>query len=188
MDVYKHRKSVLEAEKTYALDADGLAWSVDGSGETRWSLKDIVAVNLRFDPTRFETARFKMVIRHKSGKSLTLSNMSYQGIADFDDRSGPYLDFVRALHVQLTAQNSMAEFSGGISTVKYMLHWVFTGFVVLVLIAASVWFFTIGLSWLVLIKLLIIGYYFPTLIAFMRRAKPTSYQPDNVPASLLPTG
>ena len=50
----------------------------------------------------------------------------------------------------------------------------------------SIWFFLVGLSWLSLIKLAIACYYIPTLMAFMKRAKPQTYQPDNIPADLLP--
>jgi len=154
--IYKHRKSILESERTYTLDDQTLAWSEDGVALRAWNLCDIKSVNMRYDPTRFEADRYKITLEHKWGHTLTLSNMSYRGIADFEDRSSSYLDFVRSLHDRLASQASATLFQLGVSPAKYILYWVFTAFVGLVLIAASVMFFTMGVPWLALVKLVIV--------------------------------
>ena len=183
---YSHRKSVLAPALLYSLQGATLQWSDDNGGSGSLNLADIVKVNLLYDPTRFERNRFRTNLQARSGKSVLFTNMAYRGVADFEDQSAAYVAFVRGLHARLAAQAGEVDFSGGSSPTKYLLYWLLTIFVVVMLIAASIWFFMVGLSWLSLIKLAIACYYIPTLFAFMKRVKPRSYQPDNIPADLLP--
>lgn len=183
---YRFRKSVLGDEETFTLNQDTLSWGKEKPWSSVWNLSEITDVNLRYDPTRFSRERYKIVLQHKSGKSLTLSNMSYQGVGDFESRNHSYNSFVRALHSGLLDAGGETGFHGGVSKLKYLAYWLLTVGVGVLLVAASIAFFAIGLSWLVIIKLLLIAFYFPTLIAFMKRAKPFDYPGDAIPSNLLP--
>jgi hypothetical protein len=43
-----------------------------------------------------------------------------------------------------------------------------------------------GLVWIAAVKLAILLYFIPTLIRYIRRAKPATYDPLAVPAEVLP--
>ena len=128
-----------------------------------------------------------MNLNHSSGEKLTVSNVSFKGFAEFDDQSDTYRPFVQSLHRALLASGSETRFHGGLSSLSYWLHWLLTVFAGLALIAVAWAFVAIGLSWLILVKIGLIIFYLPTLLAFMRRGKPTSYDPAKIPDRLLPS-
>ncbi len=183
---YSFRKSALSDEETYRLENDALVWGANDTTSNHWPLRDITTVNLRFDPTRFSRERYKIVLHNKSGKKLTLSNMSYAGVGDFESRSPAYKTFVRALHAALAQATPSPRFFGGVSQTAYVFYWLLTILTGVLVIVASFAFIAVGLSLLIIVKLLLIAFYFPTLIAFMKRAKPFKYQPDHIPKNLLP--
>jgi hypothetical protein len=45
---------------------------------------------------------------------------------------------------------------------------------------------TIGLIWIAAIKLAVVIFFVPTLVRYIRRAKPATYDPLNLPADVLP--
>lgn len=183
---YDYRTGLRSKPASLVVEDGMLIAHEEGKQDTRWNLNDITKVNLRYDPTRFCRNRFKMMLQNKSGNDLTVSNVSFKGFADFDDQSDLYRQFVEFLHTSLVAQGTDTRFQGGLSKMSYRLHWVLTGVAAVALVFAAVAFFALGLSWLILIKICLIAFYLPTLLAFMRRGRPTSYEADAIPDQLLP--
>ncbi len=183
---YDYRTGLRSTPASLVIEDDLLIAREDGKPDSKWKLNDIKQVNLRYDPTRFCRNRFKMLLQNSSGKGLTVSNISFKGFADFDDQSDTFRRFVGALHEALLAEGAETRFLGGMSKLSYVLHWVLTGFAAIAAILAGLAFFALGLSWLILIKVGLIAFYFPTLLAFMRRGKRSSYEADAIPDRLLP--
>ena len=78
---------------------------------------------------------------------------------------------MRALHAALAQATPSPRFFGGVSQTAYVFYWLLTILTGVLVIVASFAFIAVGLSLLIIVKLLLIAFYFPTLIAFMKRAK-----------------
>ena len=183
---YEFRTGLRSRPASLAIDAGTLRAREESKPDKVWSLSDITQINLRYGPTRFCRNRFRMNLNHSSGEKLTVSNVSFKGFAEFDDQSDTYRPFVQSLHRALLANGSETRFHGGLSSLSYWLHWLLTLFVGLALVVVGWAFVAIGLSWLILVKIALIIFYLPTLLAFMRRGKPSTYDPAQIPDRLLP--
>jgi len=183
---YDYRTGLRSKPASIVVEDGMLIVQEEGKQDRRWVLNDITQVNLRYDPTRFCRNRFRMMLQTRSGKGLTVSNVSFKGFADFEDQSDTYRKFVEYLHGSLLAAGVETRFLGGMSKMSYWLHWMLTGVAAIAVVFAAFAFFAMGLSWLILIKVGLIAFYFPTLLAFMRRGRPSSYVADAIPERLLP--
>ncbi|MEP1207856.1 MAG: hypothetical protein ABJM29_00035 [Rhizobiaceae bacterium] len=186
-NTYNYRAGIRSKPASLVVTDGRLIAQEEGKQDACWNLSDITQVNLRYDPTRFCRNRFRMMLQNTAGNGLTVSNVSFKGFADFDDQSDTYRQFVSTLHAALLAQGAQTRFLGGLSRTSYWLHWILTGVAAIAVVMASLAFFALGLSWLILIKVALIAFYFPTLLAFMRRSRPTNYAADAIPERLLPS-
>ena len=181
---YVQKLNHFSAARTWQLDHSGLNWS-DSKGESgRIAYTAITAVRLRFEPSRAERRRFAMRIR--AGSEYVITNINYRGVLDFEDQSSQFSEFVRALHGQLSQANPQVAYQAGSTAAAFAGNLFFMVFVAGVLLAAVLFLVFAGMLWLVAVKVLLILFYLPTALKVLRRNRPGTYDPLNIPPALMP--
>lgn len=183
---YATRNHAFAKETTWVLDGDTLRVE-DGAGPPRMmALRDIASVRLEFSPTRFERNRFRCRLKPRNGAALEFFNWRYAGLANFPDTSAEYVPFVRELVAALLRHAPGCRFQGGVTWLSYTLNLLLTGFVLVCLALVSLFLYQNSLSWLIGLKVLILIFYVPTLVYWLKRNRPRTFVPPTIPDELLP--
>jgi hypothetical protein len=90
------------------------------------------------------------------------------------------------LHRRLAAKGKDVRYVRGNSTAAYVANWLLTIFIFAMLALAFVLLMAWGLVWIAVVKIAIILFFIPTLIRYMMRAKPATYDPLAIPRDVLP--
>ncbi len=186
MALYTQRLHAFVPSRTYTVADDALRWQDDKGCSGRLAYADLTEVRLSYAPTRVQNNRYFLTLSTRHDAVLQISNENYQGLADFEDRSPEYCVFVTALHRAIAAANPGVRFEAGSTGMQRGLHWLLTGFILLVLAAAALMFIAMGLYWLILVKVGIIAYSLPTLKRYLGTNKPRRYEPSAIPEDILP--
>lgn len=157
-----------------------------GEAARTWPLAEIAEVNLKFTPTRPERTRYRCRLRLRDGRKAEFFNRTYEGIYQFRETNGKYVAFVTALHRALVSAAPGCRYTAGATSAAYALNLAVSGFVVLMLIVAFVYFLTVGLLPVVAIKVIFIVFYLPAVLGWFRRNRPLVYAADRIPAAVLP--
>ncbi len=149
-------------------------------------LSGIESVRIFHAPNSLTRHGYKTVLRLKDGKSATVSNVTWNGIARFERQDAAYSRFVAALCQAVAAANPQATFTAGRPLPLWLLS----------LVAAIG--LTIGIVWLAVVALqagqrdaaLVMGAIL-ALAAWqveplIRLNRPRPFRPDDPPAELLP--
>ena len=182
--VYSFRPSLIEKERRWVLQADTLAWSAEEFQDAT-PLSEIAEIRLEYSPSRSVARMYRCHIRTRSGKLWQLKNQHFAGIGQFEDRSEPYRDLIENLIARVASQQPQCKFRGGVS----WLNWLFSTvtmcgtFGVLAIVLFYLW---TAVGWMVIVKLLIIGFYLPRACLWISRNRPKPLDPRNIPAELLP--
>jgi hypothetical protein len=169
---YTNRVDFRQADITYELTEAGI-----NSNVGLLPFKDIEAIHLSYEPTKYYGNIFKCAITAKN-RSFTLSNRRYISIGNFDYQSERYRDFVKMLHTQLAHQNT--AFTSGKSKTRYWLELPISVTVFTIL------FFIISAFATPIVGLIFIAIVLYKLVPYYRLNKPTTYTPDTIPTNLLP--
>ena len=102
------------------------------------------------------------------------------------DQSAQFQKFIVTFHEKLQDANSNVMYKSGSTPGAYMGNVVLSILIIAMLIVAAVFFLSIGLIWLVGLKLLLIIFYMPTLFKLLKRNRPGNYNPVSIPTALLP--
>lgn len=183
---YRLRANAFVGERTYRLTDDALTWEEEGKPLNGVFFDQIATVRLSFSPTRVATRRFRTRVFPKAGGMTEFFNLSYRGFADFADQSAEYTAFVRELHRRLAAKGKDAAFHAGQSTLAFIRDLLISAFIFVGLAAVVLLLPISALPGVVIVKLVVIAAFAPTLVRYLRRAKPTRYDPLDIPAALLP--
>lgn len=159
----------------------------DGKGRPRetW-LRDVRAVQLQYAPTRPERNRYRCRITLSNGTKLEFFNRTYRGVYDFEDTSEAYAKFVTALHAELSRHARDCRFQAGSSAGSYWGNFALLVAICVVVLGALLFFLSAGLFWVAAIKVVLIVFYLPTAIRWLRRSKPQFYIPGSIPTTVLP--
>ena len=187
---YIARANLLEHEAIWRLGPDALELQ---GGPTagpdvvlRFPYRDIVGVRLSYGPSRVDLGRYRCDLRMRSGQQLAIVSTHYAGIADFENRAATYAPFVRALIARIAAANPSARFRSGENPVAYWADHLF----LLAMVAMLVFLLSItGFAYVVdsaWVKLFIIIFFIPLLIAYTRKNWPRNFRPDAIPKDVLP--
>ena len=179
------RVSALEKECTWKLDGDTLRVSSEERPPYSIPLAEISTLRLSFDPTRFQTNRFRCHLYNANGKCGMIQNENYKGIADFEDRSTSYVAFVRALIPRIASMNPRCVFKTGTSNLNWWAQAIFLFFIFSLLLLVMFMLYT-AIGPLVIVKLIIIAFFVPVAIRWFLRNKPKSFPADEIPPGLLP--
>lgn len=160
----------------------------DGKGPPREvGLEDIQSVQLEYVPTRPEPKRYRCRITLGNATRLEIYNRTYRGVYDFADTSAAYVEFMQKLHAALGMRSSGCRFVAGTSAASYAVNIGVLALVCAVVLGALAFFVMAGMVWVVMIKILLIMFYLPTAINWVRRNKPQAYPPHAIPANVLPS-
>jgi hypothetical protein len=182
---HRVRVSALEPERIWKLKGDTLWMCTEGNQDIPIPLPGIQKLRLAYEPSRFQTNRFRCYLYNSGGKCATIQNEHYEGIASFTDRSDSYVHFTRALISRIAAVNPTCTFSAGTSQLNWWGQAIFLT-VVFGLLALVMLFLYSAIGPLVIIKLVIIALFIPVVIRWFVRNKPKTFSPGTVPDKLLP--
>ena len=146
----------------------------------------ISEVHLTYTPTRFARNRYRARVAYRDGGMAELYNTHYEGIGDFPERNAEYAGFLTELHRRLARKGKDIRFTRGNSPAAYVGNWLLTIFIFAMLALAFVLLMAWGLVWIAVVKIAIILFFIPTLIRYMARAKPGTYDPLAIPRDVLP--
>lgn len=157
----------------------------EGQADIPIHLSNISTVRLSFDPTRMQTQRYRCRLYSAHGLSATIQNESYLSFGSFDNRSKSYNALIHLLIPRIASLNPHCIFKSGTS----YLSWCAQALMIVVLFFALI-FVLIALYTaigpLVIIKLIIIAFFIPTLFRWFMKNKPRTFDPSEIPKSLLP--
>jgi hypothetical protein len=183
---YTHRPNAFAGERTYALSDDALVVDEAGQSLNGAFYDGISEVRLAFTPTRFARIRYRAQIVYRDGGMAELYNTHFEGVGDFAERNAEYAAFLTELHRRLAAKGKDVRYVRGNSTAAYVANWLLTIFIFAMLALAFVLLMAWGLGWIAVVKIAIILFFIPTLIRYMMRAKPATYDPLAIPRDVLP--
>jgi hypothetical protein len=183
---YATRNDALSLARVWQLDGAVLRINDVKGGEQVVRLSEVKDVRLEFAPTRPELNRFRCQLTLRNGERLEFFNRTYAGLYDFRDTSAEYVGFVQALMGALVRQAAGCRFLAGASGANYLLSVAATVGLILCFGLISFFLLASGLTWLIAVKLLILAFYLPTLVRWLKRNRPQSFAPAAIPGALLP--
>lgn len=184
--VYRLRANAFVRPRTYRLTEDALTWEEDGGKLDGVFYDDIAEVRLAYVPTRFARNRYRAQIIFKPGGMAELFNTDYRGIADFAEHDAEYVAFLTELHRRLAAKGKDVIYRQGNSVGAFIGNIALTVFIFVMVGLAFLLLFTWGGPLIAIVKLLILLFFVPVLIRYIRRARPGIYDPLALPAAVLP--
>lgn len=183
---YATRNDAFSAACTWSLEGGVLRRSAADEPERTIRLADVSELRLEYSPTRIEPNRFQCTLLLNSGQWEKIFNRSYEAPAKFRDTSAAYRKFVMALVEALARYAPGCRFVAGSSTGTYVLGVAGTAVVAVVIGFAFVYFLAAGLWWLATVKVLVLAFYFPTCVRWLRRNRSQSFSPSVPPEAVLP--
>ena len=182
---HRVRVSALEQEYTWRLAGDTLWMCTEGQADIPIPLASVARVRLSFDPSRMQRNRFRCHLHNANVKCGTIQNISYKGIADFEDRSATYNSLIRALIPRIAAMNPGCVFKTGTSHLNWWAQFVFL-LAAFSLLAFVIFVMYSAIGWMIIVKLLIIAFFIPVVISWFTRNLPRTFDPKAIPERLLP--
>ena len=183
---YPTRNHALVPAVTWVLDG-AIVRLEDGQGPPREvALAQVRALRLDFAPTRPERNRFRCRLVLASGETLTFFNRTYAGLNDFRDTSAAYAAFVTALVSALRRHAPGCRYRAGTGVAVYALNLLATGFIFCCFGAIAWFLYRINLTWMLVLKILILIFYVPALLYWVVRNRPRAFDPTAIPPDLLP--
>jgi hypothetical protein len=158
-----------------------------GSRKSPLPPSSILKLSLSYDPSRIERNRFRCHLYNTGGKCASIQNIHFKGFASFGDRTDTYLPFVRTLISRIAALRPRCEFVAGTS---HLLWWANAAFITVTfsfLAIVMFYLFTAIGPWVIL-KLIIIAFFIPTVISWFIKNWPKRFSPHAIPENLLPKG
>jgi hypothetical protein len=183
---YRMRANAFVAPRSYQLTDDALTWQDDGKPLDGVFFDQIAEVRLSYSPTRIVSRRYRTQVILRAGGMAELCNKSYRGFADFEDRSTAYTAFVVELHRRLAAKGKDVRYHAGNTAFGYVANLATIAFTFLALAAVLLLLPIAALPGIVIVKLLIIAAFVPTLLRYTRRARPMTYAPLAIPPEMMP--
>lgn len=183
---YTYRQSILTKPWTFSLTDDALSFQEDQRPAIVIPYSQIKQVKPKFDPTRVQLNRHVIDVQLTNGRSYKIASMSYQGISDFTDQAAQYSRFIKAFHERLAHANQTLQYKKGISQLGYVASVGMLVFLILLLIVAVGFILTGTVNAVILIKFVLLIIFIPTLLKYIRRNKPGTYDPLDLPEDVLP--
>lgn len=140
--------------------------------------RNVRKVRLAFAPGRFQTSRFLMDLRGETSR-LILTNMHFEGIGRFEDRSETFFPLVREVVAGVAAANPAARFSAGEEPVLYGLMFGLNvaAFSMLALLILYLPIVPGNVSLSAMIKMGIVIFTLPLLLSWAVNARPRRFDP-----------
>lgn len=179
---YRRRASIQEKGETLwrALPDRLEYYASDGALRGVVPYDKVQKVRLAFAPGRFQQTRFLMELTGARSQ-VTLTNVHFVGIGQFEDRTDSFFPLVRAVVAGVQAASPSATFQAGERPAFYLLQLAFVvaalGLLALVLIGLPLVPGNFTLS--AIVKLAVIAVSLPLLLSWIMHARPRRFDPDN---------
>jgi len=184
--IYTARRSTFPGETEFRLAEDALEIRDGDGAPRRFPYRDATLVRLSFDPTRVDRNRYRSDFRFRRGALIRIFSTSYVSFGEFEDRGATYAPFVRELVAQIAQAAPDCRFRAGKAPWVYLLEhgFLLTAFILLGGVLALIG----GLPpfGIAAVKLAIIAFYVPVLIAYAGRNWPRRFLPADIPPAVLP--
>ena len=183
--LYRTRRSILQKEAAWRLGEDALERVEAGRPAFRIPYSEIIEIRLFYDPTRFETKRYRCdVFSRRNGRAMIVS-VSYLSPMNFENRGATYVPFVRTLVARVAATNPACRFQAGNRPLTYVAEQLFL--LAMLLLLVSVLYLTgAPIIGIVAIKLAILAFFVPTMILYLHKNRPRRFDPVEIPDDVLP--
>lgn len=183
---YTTRENALGKRRAYQLTDDALTWQEVDAPVDGVFFDDIAEVQMTFAPTRVSRNRYRTRIIFRHGGMVNIYNTDYAGFADFPEQNPEYVAFIGELHRRLAERGGDIVFRKGSGTGAYAANIILTVFIFAMIALAFVLLFNFGLVWIAVAKLGIVLFFVPTLVRYIRRTKPATYDPRALSEDALP--
>lgn len=181
---YRNRKSILEKPTVYRLGPDAIEMQVEGQSPSSIPYAAVREVHLTFAPSRAQLNRYLADLKTHFGM-FRLCSEFFKGPMEFGDQSQEYASWIRELHIRLGNANPGCRYTGGSNAAAWWLY--LTGTIVLVAILIALFIaMLVSVPAVAIVKAVILALFFPTLILWFKRNRPTTYGPRDIPPKLLP--
>lgn len=185
MTSYTQKLNAFTPTKTWTVTDSGLSWQDEDkdmkSGLLKW--EDIRSVRLRFEPSRAETRRVAMHIY--TPVQHTITNIHYAGIMDFNLQKEEFSAFVKAFHVAIPKDTTTTFYSGSTKAGYFGNVLVSVAILLFLLFLAPIMAITGIPGATSIFRIVLILFFFPLLIRFLIRNKPSTYTPGSLPEKML---
>ncbi|MAX27252.1 MAG: hypothetical protein CMJ19_22375 [Phycisphaeraceae bacterium] len=183
---YTYRQSILTKPWTFTLTNDAMSFQEEGRPAVLVAYSQIKQVKPKFDPTRVQRNRHVFDVHLNNGRTYKIASMTYKGINDFEDQAEQYTLFIKAFHERLANANTTVTYRKGISGLGYVASVGMLVFLFLLLIVAIGFMVTGTFNMIILAKFVLLLFFIPTLIRYLKKNKPSTYDPHNLPQDMLP--
>ncbi|MEQ8712392.1 MAG: hypothetical protein RIC80_05215 [Cyclobacteriaceae bacterium] len=180
---YTFRPSALEKEKTLELTQEHLMIH-QGQRTDDAPYASIKSVRLYYDPSRFATNKYQCEITLKNHATVLIKSVHYAGPTNFEDRASDYRAFITELHEHLAPLSDITFLAGNKPGCFSLNVLMIIATVVFVVIALFSFGSAIGLA--IIFRLILFAGLLYWGIKYLKRNKPKTYNPDNLPSSVLP--
>lgn len=182
---YAYKASLILPAHQFELDHEELHWRM-GRRSGVWPLNSIVQVRLSYRPVSMQARRFRADIRNDQGRQLFIFSTSWQTVALMEPQDTGYRAFILGLHSRLLAIGSKAEFAAGLKPWLYQAAMAILALVGLTIAGMFVRALWTGLWVAALFVVAFAALFVWQIGGFMRRNRPRTYAPGNVPDDLVP--
>jgi hypothetical protein len=162
--------------------------AIEPGGRASFPCASIVELRLCFDPTRFDDTRHRCDIRLADRRRASFYSTHFVSVAEFEDRAATYVPLVRALVAQVAAASPACRFRAGKRPIVYWAEHAVLAALVALLVCVLALVGGVAITDLFLAKLAIVVAFIPVMIAYTRKNRPRQFDPDAIPAEVLPGG
>jgi hypothetical protein len=182
---YGYRPSLMGAPWQFTLTDDAIAWSI-GRQTGRMAYDKVRYVRMSYRPASMQQHRFVTEVWADEGPKLPIVSASWKSMFEQERFDQPYTEFVRELHRRVVQAGGAVDYEQGRNPLIYWLAVaVFAGvtFALMLLVVRALQSAAPGgAAFIVAFGALFLW----RGINFLRRNRPGVYQPDALPAQLLP--
>lgn len=181
---YAYKASAAGSPHVFELTGEGMSYQ-SGFRSGLWRYRDIERVRLTYRPVSMLRHRFRADIRHRDGKTVKIISATWSGIVTMAPQDEAYRAFMQELHLRVASERDVVCVAGlqpiafalGVAAFAAILLAIATLFVRALLTGETIGaLFMVGFAaWS--------GWYAG---GFLMRNKPGRYQPQSLPARLMP--
>ena len=182
--IHSVRNSLIDKERTFTLGPEGFRWSAKGGADGHMPYAEVRDMRLiAYTSPIGET--FQCTVRARTGGKAKLRSAHYRSLGNFEDRTGTYGPFVKALAERVAVAAPDAKFIAG-STGLWIL-WLIVGvlllglFVILILSMFEV--LPPAGPWIIAVAVCLIAV--PWAWRRLREGAAKTFDPAAPPAALL---
>jgi hypothetical protein len=182
---YSYRPSLLGAPREFDLTDQGIGWSA-GSNSGRIPFERVRRLRLSYRPNSMQSQRFVTELWSDGFPKLQIVSSSWKSMMEQERLDGAYSAFVRELHRRVAMVNGATQFERGSSQLIYwpgVLVFVAAGLGLAALVARALQAGALTSAAIVAAFLVL---YLWQAGNFFRRNRPGTYQPDALPADVMP--